>query len=427
MEAVVGASFCEPAQPDALIEQPLVLHLRTSPTSNDKLVIFVHGLGGSRYGKGSTWGNFPRFLFEDMTDVDVGMYQYRTGLGRLTFTRSVSLPDEARVFADHVRDELKGYKTIVLVGHSMGGLLCKAMIHRLVENADRDTLARLGGLILMATPQLGSLRVPALLAMFSPDARALQPHGPFVTQINRTFEDQVALDENVHTLRKVTIPTWAVEGVSDLWVDALSAGIGLPSSRRKVVRGSHTSIVKPASRTADTYTWVRTRIETAMNRFRYDVFIAAAMAGHPGDGAYQQSRKAVLQLIEVLKQDCGCPRVFYAGTTMESKDAFDPEILALRMDLRALRESRNFILYYPEKIASSALYEAGWALVLGKPSLYLTRPGDESLPFLLNDAAQAFKERRVRVFRCPDTEAMLNEVKSYRDKLFQYSDDDAAM
>ena len=99
MEAVVGASFCEPAQPDALVEQPLVLHLRTSPTSNDKLVIFVHGLGGSRYGKDSTWGNFPRFLFEDMPDVDVGMYQYRTGLGRLAFTRSVSLPDEEDVAA----------------------------------------------------------------------------------------------------------------------------------------------------------------------------------------------------------------------------------------------------------------------------------------------------------------------------------------
>jgi pimeloyl-ACP methyl ester carboxylesterase len=357
------------------------------------------------------------------------MYQYRTALGRFAFSKSVSLQEEARVFADHVRDELKNYKMVVLVGHSMGGLLCKAMIHRLVERGDRDTLTRIGGLVLMATPQLGSLRVPALAALFSADARALKPHGEFVTQVNRTFEDHIALDENVHTLRKVTIPTWAVEGVSDFWVDALSSGIGLPSSRRKVVRGSHTSIVKPPTRKADTYTWVRDRIGTALNRFRYDVFVAAAMAGHEGDDAYKESREAVLRLIAILQKDCGCPRVFYAGTTMPSKDKFDPKILALQMDLRNLRDSRNFILYYPERIASSALYEAGWALLLGKPSLYLTGDGEGDhavLPFLLNEAAQAFEERRVRIFRCHDAEALLNEVKSYGDKLFRYSDDGGA-
>lgn len=429
MESVIDAFYFEPKDQDALAEEPLVLHLRKAPTANDKLVIFVHGLGGSRYGKSSTWGNFPRFLFEDLAEIDVGMYQYRTALGRLAFNRSVSLPDEAKVFADHVRDELRDYKVIVLVGHSMGGLLCKAVIHRLIQGGDRNTLARIGGLVLMATPQLGSLRMPAVAALFSADARALKPHGEFVTQINRAFEDHVALDENVHTLRKVTIPTWAVEGISDFWVDALSSGIGLPSSRRKVVRGSHTSIVKPASKNADTYGWVLDRIKTALHRYEFDVFIAAAMAGHEGDTAYQANRDVVMSLIEVLKKDCGCPEVFYAGTQMPSMDKFDPETLALQMDLTALRKSRNFILYYPEKLPSSALYEAGWALVLGKPSLYLTGEGDPTvtgLPFLLDDAAQAFRERRVRIFRCPDGVSMLNEVRKYGTKLFQYGDDGGA-
>ena len=87
-----------------------------------------------------------------------------------------------------------------------------------------------------------------------------------------------------------------------------------------------------------------------------------------------------------------------------------------------MRESKNFILYYPEKIASSVLYEAGWALMLGKPSIYIIRD-DKGLPFLLNDAGQAFKERRVRIFKCPDTESMLSEVAGYGDKLFRYADD----
>jgi hypothetical protein len=39
-----------------------VIHQRSELTANDRLVIFVHGLGGSRYGRRSTWGEFPRLI-----------------------------------------------------------------------------------------------------------------------------------------------------------------------------------------------------------------------------------------------------------------------------------------------------------------------------------------------------------------------------
>ena len=414
--------FADPPNAESLVDQALVVHQRTDPSSNDKLLIFVHGLGGSRYGTTSTWGNFPRYIFEDVPELDVGLYQYRTAISRWRITQSVSLQDEARVFADIVRDQLLQYNNIVLIGHSMGGLLCKAVIHRLVESGDRNTLSRIGGLILMATPQLGSLRVPGFLSALSYDARALKPHGELVTQINRAFEDHIALDEHSDSLSKVTIPTWAVEGVSDLWVDSLSAGIGLASSRRKVVRGSHTSIVKPPSKDADAYTWVKQRLSIALHRFKYDVFVAAAMAGHEGDAEYQENRDAVLALVEVLKTKCNCPSVFYAGTDRPPGKPFDPKALALQIDLRAMRESRNFILYYPKKIVSSVLYEAGWALILGKPAIYVVHNQDD-LPFLLKEASDAFKKTRVRTFEYPDTASMLKEFRGYGPQLFRFDAD----
>jgi hypothetical protein len=146
------------------------------------------------------------------------------------------------------------------------------------------------------------------------------------------------------------------------------------------------------------------------------------MAGHDGDADYRRNRDAVIALIEVLEKKCGYKSVFYAGTDMVTKADFDPKLLALQIDLKAMRKSKNFILYYPSKVASSVLYEAGWALMLGKPSIYITSKDDE-LPFLLNDAGQAFEEQRVRIFKCPDTESMLKEVASYGDKLFHYADD----
>jgi hypothetical protein len=82
-------------------------------------------------------------------------------------------------------------------------------------------------------------------------------------------------------------------------------------------------------------------------------------------------------------------------------------------------------MYYPRRTPSSVLYEAGWALILGKPSIYVTRGDqndDEGLPFLLNDAGQAFKERRVRIFKCPDTPSMLKEFAGYGAQLFRYAE-----
>jgi pimeloyl-ACP methyl ester carboxylesterase len=426
MRTVIAPAFEDPPDWRALTEEPLVVHRRSEPTRNAKLVLFAHGLGGTRYGKGATWGRFPRLLFEDLPEIDVGLYQYRTLTGRFAFTKSVSLEVESRVFADLLRDQLAQYSTIVLIGHSMGGLLCKSVIHELVTRDDRDTLARVGGLVLMATPQLGSLRVPSFMGAFSQDFRALAPHGNFVDAINRTFQDHLALDESIHSLRKITIPTWAVEGAHDRWVDSLSAGIGLPSSRRKTVRGSHTSIVKPPDRNAAAYQWVKTKISTALHRFKYDVFLAAAMAAHDRDPDYAEDRAAVLSLIQVLKKKCGFDSVFYAGENLPTKDAFDPKALALSEDLAALRNSRYFIMYYPKRLPSSVLYEAGWALVLGKPSIYVIRGDqqpDEGLPFLLNDASQAFKERRVRIFKCPNTPGMLQAFSRYGANLFRYTDE----
>src|SRR5258705_6593065 len=125
-----------------------------------------------------------------------------------------------------------------LVGHREGGLLCKGAVCRLVEANDTESLKRLGGLILMATPQAGSLRAPKMLSFLSYDFQALKPHGSFVTRINSTFSNHIALDEgDVSRDKKTLLPTWAILGDSDRWVDELSAGLSLPDKRKKMVRG----------------------------------------------------------------------------------------------------------------------------------------------------------------------------------------------
>src|SRR5271157_5403041 len=145
MLRLVQHTFAEPDNPGTLLGEPLVIHLRSEPTRNRALMIFVHGLGGNRYGSGATWGFFPRFVFEDFPDVDVGLYQYRTLLGRLKFWESISLPDEAEVFADLIRD-VAPYEAVILVGHSLGGLLCEAAMGSLLDTGQEQVLQKIGGM-----------------------------------------------------------------------------------------------------------------------------------------------------------------------------------------------------------------------------------------------------------------------------------------
>ena len=291
MRVLLQPAFEEPQKQTSIENEPLVVHQRPSMPNNQVLAIFVHGLGGSRYGKKATWGYFPTYIYQDFPQIDVGMYAFRTLLGRWRFWRSVSLETESHVFADIIRDATD-YKTIILVGHSMGGLLSMAAICELVNANDAEPLTRLGGLILMATPQTGSQRVPKILSLLSKDFYALKPHGAFVTRIHETFRNHLVIDEGDVRLGKTLLPTWAILADSDRWVDPLSAGLSLPANRKKMVRGSHTEIVKPTSKEADAYLFLRRALNVCLEK-------SAALPGRLYTEE-QQRRHAISQVIQVL-------------------------------------------------------------------------------------------------------------------------------
>lgn len=248
------SEFSAPDPAKKFGDQPLIVH-RHKDQGNRNLVVFVHGLGGRRY---DTWGCFPQFLFEEFPHVDVGLYEYRTLFRRMAFWKSIELEDEAEIFASDLRDD-QIYESIFLIGHSMGGLLCKAVAKHLIDSNQLTVLGRVAGMILMAVPQAGSQLVRPSMQRLSSDFRALKPHGKFVAQLNQTFLDHVSVGSQPED-GKLHIPTWAVKAGSDLAVDRLSSGLNLPSSRIKPVHGSHTSFVKPQTKDEPGYEYVRDRL-----------------------------------------------------------------------------------------------------------------------------------------------------------------------
>ena len=277
---------------------PIVVHRRKGPEAGT-LLLFVHGLGGRAH---ETWGNYPEFVFADNHDLDVGLLDYESGVRR-RFWRSIEPAKHALALSHSIRD--LHYSKVILVGHSMGGLLCKAAIKNLIDSRTHDNggvlgVDKIGGLALFATPQSGSRKAPRVFSLVSKDARVLRTDSDFVSEIAQRFQDRVftQMDWQTPTSRQ-RIPTFAVIATGDFWVDRLSAGLGLDTDQQKFVTGSHTSIVKPASRTDDAYVWFREKLEHCLTVPPMEQPPGVAPSGIPddptGDGAVSSSDRETLQ------------------------------------------------------------------------------------------------------------------------------------
>jgi pimeloyl-ACP methyl ester carboxylesterase len=261
MIAIVQEQFQALASPPPPEREALVLHHRSETCLGEAVVVFVHGWNGDRY---NTWGNFPEYVYEDLPIMDVGMYAYVSGkrriMPRLRGGASAPFGVQVNTLADTLRDGLRDYRAIYLIGHSEGGLLCKAAVSRLVIRDDRETMARIGGLFLMAAAQAGTRLLEFLPDLLSRDAKVLKPDSPVQGESRLLFEDRIDVSADAPLgsaaggqSRRFSLPTFAVLPDYDPVVGAASAAMHLPSSQIKNAPGTHQSIVKPEHKQADAY------------------------------------------------------------------------------------------------------------------------------------------------------------------------------
>ncbi|MFI5877642.1 alpha/beta fold hydrolase [Streptomyces sp. NPDC051445] len=250
----LGADFVPVEKTDLPRRETLLVHGREPGAAKD-LVLFLHGLGGRRY---DTWGRFPYLLWKDLPTSDLGLVDYRSGLRRLAGAAGMSLEDRAQEVADALRDS--PYERVVLVGHSMGGLLCQEIIATLLRTAARDQtgrpiVERIVGLFLMATPQAGSARIPRLLRR-TRDGIVLKPHAQFQTNVQIMLADHLVTDVSASehpTKRK--LPVFVARAQRDHAVDAFSTVLGIPGQQRRHFDRNHRDLVKPLTEQDPVYQW----------------------------------------------------------------------------------------------------------------------------------------------------------------------------
>lgn len=115
----------------------------------------------------------------------------------------------------------------------------------------------------------------------------------------------------------------------------------------------------------------------------YKVFIASPMAAFQNNEKYTADRLGVIDVVSALKRFCSADNVYYPGIQIPSAPHFDDNLVATRQELEALKKSELFMLIYPEVVASSALFLAGYAIGLGKMSIIFSQR--KTLPFLMQE------------------------------------------
>jgi len=140
--------------------------------SNNNLILFIHGLSGSN----ETWKNevtqntFPELLLKDSeikNNFDIAYFEYYTSLVnakeklailKTLFSKDKSVPKNisvseiADVLKTRINHQLDEYSSIVIIAHSMGGIIAKSVILDYAEEGN----SRIKLFFSLAVPHLGS-------------------------------------------------------------------------------------------------------------------------------------------------------------------------------------------------------------------------------------------------------------------------------
>lgn len=148
----------------------------------------------------------------------------------------------------------------------------------------------------------------------------------------------------------------------------------------------------------------------------YDIYLSSPMGSLRSDEKYQEMRSQALAILQAFENECRL-KVYYYGRDIQSRDYLDESdlpVAKISQCVEAMRRSKYFVLYYPARLSSSVLVEAGFALALQKQAVYFVKSRDH-LPFLLRYSESAFP---VRIHQYKSLEGLLGVIRTHGERLF---------
>jgi pimeloyl-ACP methyl ester carboxylesterase len=239
------------------------------------LALFVHGFTG----KDSTWDSLINLLEVDSRvegSFELKTYPtYATGLWNLHPLRKYpSIADITKELATALRTSYGDYKKVTLIGHSQGGLIIQKCLLDFVEQSEWKELKRIEQVILIATPNLGSVFLRGLrniLFRKHPHEYALRVLNEEMSQVLRGISSKIL------AATKRGPDQWPVRiqclwGNTDGIVSRASAVAVFDNANCHTVNADHMSIIKPKNRDDTVYkAFVNALLEPAGHRNFWEI------------------------------------------------------------------------------------------------------------------------------------------------------------
>lgn len=203
------------------------------------LVVFIHGLSDTE----KTWDNLITLLNKDdklSRKITTETYSYKTKKTRFLFLESYSwkslrLQDLATGLDTKIKHLYSDVDKILLVGHSMGGLIAKYYLTEKIKSSEHEKIL---GIIFYATPHTGSGFANLVNAISSGhlQTKQLKKNSDFVDLLESDFR-------KLKVIEKVKV-TYVVAG-QDVVVGRESAGINNTPFAELIPDKDHSSIIQP--------------------------------------------------------------------------------------------------------------------------------------------------------------------------------------
>ena len=220
--------------------------------------LFVHGLDGDPE---ETWNFHPRsrrtlwpvWLKETLPDLAVHSIEYEASISRWGNGHALGIEERAASLRSYLTAELKPGRRLhglplILITHSMGGLIAKAMLRKSSLNPNRDPkdlLEQTCGVIFIATPHAGSdlawwAEVTAVATRPTQAVRDMLQNDPELRSLNAWYRNHA---------KEYGIRSYAFYETKDTnglkVVDAASADPAIEGVEATPIDTDHIDIAKP--------------------------------------------------------------------------------------------------------------------------------------------------------------------------------------
>jgi esterase/lipase superfamily enzyme len=226
------------------------------------LLVMVHGYNSSN---DKAWGKFPEIIKAEKDKAFLGFNVLRYGYGSNACRNEVDISDRGDGLRSVLSDELKQYDGMIIMGHSIGGLVAMHGLIKLAKAHQRD-LERIPVTVMtFGTPYSGVQGAELLgnMAFVCTDKQA-----DAVTVFNRSLMelkvDWFSYFGNNEPKYQVTIKPFY--GPADRLVFQDNACGPFPGCEQVVDGENHVMIVKPSDTNHSAYTKLRVQVDSMTDR-----------------------------------------------------------------------------------------------------------------------------------------------------------------